>query len=119
MVGHLKVAYQNVCKSGTNTCIFLQWYWERKVDIVFIGEPWRSREIKSGSFKNRTQLHDTYLLGAREIEKDMAVAYWRKKISEEVKGIARGKKKIWVKAGGVKIAGVYRRGEEGIPDLHK
>ena len=24
-----------------------------------------------------------------------------------------------MKAGGVKIAGVYRRGEEGIPDLHK
>ena len=33
--------------------------------------------------------------------------------------IAAGKKEIWVKAGGVKIAGVYRRGEEGISDLHE
>ena len=119
MVGHLKVVYQNVCKSSTNAHTFLQWCWERKVDIVFIGKPWRSGEIKSSSFKDGTQLHDAYLLGAEETEKDMVVVYWRKKIVEEVKVIAAGKKEIWVKAGGVKIAGVYRREEEGIPDLNE
>ena len=40
-------------------------------------------------------------------------------MAEEVKVISAGKKEIWVKAGGVKIAGVYRRGEEGIPDLYE
>ena len=119
MVEHLKVAYQNVCKSSTNAHTFLQWCWERKVDIVFIEEPWQSREIKSSSFKDRTQLHDAYLLVAGETEKDMVVVYWRKKLAHEVKVIAAGKKEIWVKAGGVKIACVYRRGEEGIPDLHE
>ena len=119
MVGHLKVAYQNVCKSSTNAHTFLQWCWERKVDIVFIGEPWRSGEIKSSSFKDGTQLHDAYLLGAGETEIDMVVAYWRKKMAEEVKVLAAGNKEIWLKAGGVKIAGVYRRGEEGVPDLQE
>ena len=49
MVGHLKVAYQNVCKSSTNANTFLQWCWERKVDIVFIGKRWWSGEIKSST----------------------------------------------------------------------
>ena len=89
------------------------------MDIVFIGEPCRSGEIKSSSFKDGTHLHNAYLLGTGETEKDMVVVYWRKKIAEEVKVIAAGKKEIWVRAGGVKIAGVYRRGEEGIPDLHE
>ena len=39
MIGHLKVAYQNVCKGSDNAHTFLQWCWEKKVDIVFIGEP--------------------------------------------------------------------------------
>ena len=39
MVGHLKVAYQNVFKGGDNAYTFLQWCWEKKVDISFIGEP--------------------------------------------------------------------------------
>ena len=61
MVGHLKVAYQNVCKGSDNAHTFLQWCWEKKVDIVFIGEPWRSGDIKSNSLKDGTQLHDAYL----------------------------------------------------------
>ena len=42
----------------------------------------------------------------------MVVVYWRKKIAKEVKVIAAGKKEIWVRAGAVKIAGVYRRGRK-------
>ena len=89
------------------------------MDIVFIGELWRSGEIESSSFKDGTQLHEAYLLGAGETEKDIVVVYWRKKIVEEVKVIAADKKEIWVNAGGVKIAGMYRKGEEGLPDLHE
>ena len=64
MVGQLKLAYQNVCKWSDNAHTFLQWCWEKRVDIGFLGEPWRSGDIKSSSFKDRTQLYDAYLLEA-------------------------------------------------------
>ena len=73
MVGHFKVAYQNVCKGSDKAHTFLQWCWEKKVDIAFIGESWRRGDIKSSSFKDRTQFHDAYLLQAGDKQKDMVV----------------------------------------------
>ena len=119
MVRPLKVAYQNVYKESDNAHTFLQWCWEKKVDIVFIGEPWRSGDIKSSSFKDGTQLHDAYLLGAGDKQKDMVVGYWRKTLAEEVEVLQAGKKEIWILIRGVKIAGVYRRGEEGVSDIQE
>ena len=88
------MAYQNVYKGSDNAHTFLQWCWERKVDIVFIGEPWRSGDIKSSNFKDGTQLHNTYLLGAGDKQKDMVVGYWRKTLAEEVEVLQAGKKEI-------------------------
>ena len=119
MVGHLKVGYQNVCKGSDNAHTFLQWCWEKKVDIAFMGEPWRSGDIKSSSFKDGTQLHDAYLLGAGDKQKDMVVGYWRKNIAEEVEVLMVGKKEIWIVVRGVKIRGVYRRGEEKVADIQE
>ena len=119
MVGHLKVAYQNACKGSENTNTFLQWCWEKKVDIAFIGEPWRSGDIKSSSFKDGMQLHDAYLLGAGDKQKDMVVGYWRKNIAEDVEVLTAGKKEIWIAVRGVKIEGVYRKGEEGVADIQE
>ena len=108
-----------MCKGSDNAHTFLQWYWERKVDIVFIGEPCRSGDIKSSSFKDGTQPHDAYLLGAGDKQKDLVVGYWRKTLAEEVEILQAGKKEIWISIRGVKIAGVYRRGEEGIRDIQE
>ena len=66
------------------------------MDIVVIGEPWRSGDIKSSSFKDRKQLHDAYLIGAVDKQKDMVVGYWRKDIAEEVEVVSVGKKEIWI-----------------------
>ena len=96
-----------MCKGSDNAHTFLQWYWEKKVDIVFIGGPWRSGDIKSGSFKDGTQLHDAYLFGAGNKQKDMVVGYWRKNITEEVQVLTAGKKEIWIAGGGVKVGGVF------------
>ena len=53
MIGHtIKVAYQNMYKGCQNAHTFLQWCWEKRIDIVFIGEPWRSAEIKNAQFKD-------------------------------------------------------------------
>ena len=30
-----------------------------------------------------------------------------------------GKKEIWIELGGIKIAGVYRKGEEGVTDIQE
>ena len=119
MVGHLKVAYPNVCKGSDNEHTFLQWCWEKKVDISFIGEPWRSGDIKSTSFNDGTQLHDAYLHGAGDKQKDIVVRYWSKNIAEEVQVLTAGKKEIWIAVRGVKIRGVYRRGEEGVVDIQE
>ena len=108
-----------MCKGSGNAHTFLQWCWERKVDIVFIGEPWMSGDIKSSNFKDGTQLHDAYLLGAGDKQKDMVVGYWRKILVEEVEVLQAGKKEIWISIRGVKIAGVYRRGEEGVSDIQE
>ena len=59
-----------------------------------IGEPWRSGDIKSSSFKDETQLYDAYLLGAGDKQKDMVVGYWRENIAEEVEVLTAGKKEI-------------------------
>ena len=108
-----------MCKGSDNAHTFLQWCWERKVDIAFIGEPWRSGDIKSSSFKDGTQLHDAYLLGAGDKQKDMVVGYWRKTLAEEVEVLQAGKKEIWISIRGVKIAGVHRRGEEGVSNIQE
>ena len=63
------------------------------------------------------QLHDAYLLGAGDKQGDMVVEYWRKTLAEEVEVLQAGKKEIWVLIRRVKIAGVYRRGEEGDSDI--
>ena len=89
------------------------------MDIDFIGEPWRSGDIKSSSFKDGTQLHDAYLLGAGDMQKDMVVGYWRKNIAEEVEVLTAGKKEIWIAVRGVRIGGVYRRGEVGVADIQE
>ena len=94
MVGHIKVAYQNVCKGSDNAHTFLQWCWKRKVDIVSIGEPWRSGDKRSSSFKDGTQLHDVYLLVVEDNQKDIVVGYWSKNIVEEVEVLTAGKKKV-------------------------
>ena len=108
-----------MCKGSDNAHTFLQWCWERKVDIVFIGEPWRSGDIRSSSFKDGTQLHDAYLLGAGDKQKDMVVGYWRKTLAEEVEVLQAGKTEICILIRGVKIAGVYRRGDEGVNDIQE
>ena len=108
-----------MCKGSDNAHTFLQWCWERKVNIVFIAEPWRSGDIKSRSFKDGRQLHDAYLLGAGGKQKDIVVGYWRKNMSEEVEVLMAGKKEIWIAVRGVKIGGVYRRREEGVTDIQE
>ena len=108
-----------MCKGSENAHTFLQWCGEKRVDIAFIGELWRSGDIKSSSFKDGTQLHDAYLLGAGDKQKDMVVGYWRKNIAEEVEELMAGKKEIWIAVRGVKIGGVYRRGEEGVADIQE
>ena len=45
------------------------------------------------------------------------MGYWRKKIAEEVEVLTAGKKEIWIAVRGVKIGGVYKRGEEGVADI--
>ena len=119
MVGHLKVAYRNVCKGSDNADTCLHWCWHRKVDIVFIGEPWRSGDIQSSSFKDGTQLHEAYLLGAGDKQKDMVVGYWRKNIAEEGEVLTAGKKERWIAVKGVKVGRIYRRGEEGVADIQE
>lgn len=119
MVGHLKVAYQNMCKGSDNIQTFPQWCWESKVDIAFIGELWRSGDIESSSFKDRTQRHDTYLLRGGDKQKVMVVGYRRTNIAEEVEVMTAGKKVIWIAVRGVKIRGIYRRGEEGVGNIQE
>ena len=94
MVGHIKVVYQNVYKGSDNAYTFLQWCWEEKADIVFIGEPWRGADIGSKMFKDGTQLHDAFTLGAGERIEDLVVGYWRKSIAHNVKVLQMGKKEI-------------------------
>ena len=65
MVGTIKVAYQNVCKGSDNAHTFLEWCWEEKVDIDFIGEPWRSGSINDAEFKDGIQIHDAFVLGSK------------------------------------------------------
>ena len=89
------------------------------MDISFIGEPWRSGDIKSTSFNDGTQLHDAYLHGAGDKQKDIVVRDWSKNIAEEVQVLTAGKKEIWIAVRGVKIRGVYRRGEEGVVDIQE
>ena len=85
MVGHtIKVAYQIEGKGSQNAHTFLQWCWEKRSDIVFIGEPWRSAEIKNAQFKDGTQLHDAFVLGAGDRHQDLVVGYWRKPIAHAV-----------------------------------
>ena len=47
------------------------------------------------------------------------MGYWRKNIAEEVEVLTAGKKEIWIVVRGVKIGGVYRRGEEGVADIQE
>ena len=54
---------------------FLQLNWGKRIDIVFTGEPWRSAEIKNAQFKDGTQLHDAFLLGAGDQHQDLMVGY--------------------------------------------
>ena len=49
----------------------------------------------------------------------MVVGYWRKTLAEEVEVLQAGKKEICLLISGVKIAGVYRRGEEGLSDIQE
>ena len=89
------------------------------MNIIFIGEPWRSGDIKRSSFKDGTQLHDAYLLGAGDKQKDMVVGYRRKNIAEEVEVLTAGKPEIWIAVRRVKIGVLYRSGEEGIANIQK
>ena len=84
------MAYQNVCKGSQNAHTFLQWCWEKRIDIVFIGEPWRSAEIKNAQFKNGTQLQDAFLLAAGGRHQDLLVGYWKKSIAHAVKVLHAG-----------------------------
>ena len=70
-------------------------------------------------FKDGTQLHDAFTLGAGERKEDLVVGYWRKSIAHNVKVLQIGKKEIWIEMGGIKIAGVYRKGEEGVTDIQE
>ena len=47
------------------------------------------------------------------------MGYWRKNIAEDVEVLTAGKKEIWIVVRGVKIRGVYRRGEEGVVDIQE
>ena len=119
MVGHLKVAYQNVCKGSDNAHTFLQWCWEMKVDIAFISKTCRSGDMKSSSFMDGMQLHDAYLLVAGDKQKNMVLGYSRKNIGEEVEVLTPGKKEIWIAVTAVKIRAICRRGEERISDIQE
>ena len=120
MVGHtIKVAYQNVCKGSQNAHTFLQLCWENRIDIVFVGELWRSAEIKNAQFKDGTQLHDAFLLGAGDRHQDLVVGYWKKPITHAVKVLHAGKKEIWIEIGGIKMVGTYRKGDEGTKDIQE
>ena len=70
-------------------------------------------------FKDGTQLHDAYTLGAEERKEDIVVGYWRKAIAHNVKVLQVGKKEILIEIGGIKIVGVYRKGEEGVTDIQE
>ena len=70
-------------------------------------------------FKDGTQLHDAFTLGAGERTVDLIVGYWRKSIAHSIKVLQMGKKEIWLEIGGIKVTGVYRKGEEGVTDLQK
>ena len=58
-----------------NAHTFLQWSWEKRIDIVFIGEPWRSGDIEGQPFTDGTQMHDAYTLGAGDRKEDLVVGY--------------------------------------------
>ena len=95
MVGHvIKVAYQNMCMGSDNEHTFLEWGWMNKIDIIFIGELWRSGDIKEFGDKNGTQLHDAYTLGAGDRFKDLVVGYWRKSMAHCVTVLHTDKKEI-------------------------
>ena len=77
MVGYtIKVVYHNVGKGSDNAHIFLEWGWIKKIDIIFIGEPWRSGDTKQFGDENGTKLHNAYTLGAGDHFKDLVVDYW-------------------------------------------
>ena len=49
----------------------------------------------------------------------MVVGYWRKSIKHAVKVLHAGKKEIWIEIGGIKLAGTYRKGDEGTKDIQQ
>ena len=57
----IKVPYHNIYKGNDNAYTFLEWYWMNKVDIILIGEPFRSEDIKDYRDKNGTQLYEAYI----------------------------------------------------------
>ena len=93
--------------------------WGKRIDNVFIEEPWRIAEIKNAQFKDGTQLHDAFLLGAGDQHQDLMVGYWRKPIANGVKVLHGGKKSIWIEIGEIKLAGTYRKGDEGTEDIQE
>ena len=49
----------------------------------------------------------------------MVVGYWRRPTAHAVKGLDAGKKEIWIEIGGIKLGGIYRKGDEGTKDIQE
>ena len=47
------------------------------------------------------------------------MGYWRKPIAHAVKVLHAGKKEICNEIGGIKVAGIYRKGDEGTKDIQE
>ena len=89
------------------------------MDIIFIRELWRSGNIKECVDKNGTQLYDAYTLGAGDRFKDLVVGYWRKSVAHCMTVLHIDRKAISIEIGRVKLAGVYRKENNGTKDIQE
>ena len=66
------------------------------MDIAFIGEPWRSgdSDIQNRAFRDGTQLHNAYILGAGDHFEDLIVGYWRKNRAHLIQVVQVGRKRF-------------------------
>ena len=67
------VGYQNVGRGSGSTHVLLERCAEKGVDIIFVGECWKSLDNKA------TTTHGQYVLGSEVREGSQVMVYWLKK----------------------------------------
>ena len=103
MVGHLKVAYQNVGVGLVNIHAYLQRCFEKSVQIAFVGECWKNKEGTA------TTTHPHYKVGSRIIKESRIIVHCSSEAGEKIKEIAENTNTIGIEIGQDRIVRVYRR----------